>query len=121
MTYVDGFVFVVKKKNLVAYKKMAAEGGKLWKKHGALSYKECIGNDLTPEHVKLTFPKLTKCKKDEIVCFSYITYKSKSHRDTVNAKVMKDPAMSAEAWKDKPMPFDMNRMTMGGFEAFVDL
>jgi uncharacterized protein YbaA (DUF1428 family) len=121
MTYIDGFVFVVKKKNLAAYKKMAALGGKVWKKHGALSYKECIGDDLNMEHIKLTFPKLTKAKKDEVVCFSYITYKSKAHRDKVNAAVMKDPSMSPEAWKDKEMPFDMNRMSAGGFESFVDL
>lgn len=120
MSYVDGFVFVVSKKNLKAYEKMAKQGSKIWKKHGALEYYECKGDDLKQKHVTLTFPKLVKLKKDETVWFSFITYKSKAHRNEVNKKVMKDPLMTDEKyWKDKPMPFDMKRMSMGGFKTIV--
>lgn len=121
--YVDGFVLVVPKKNLAAYKKMAALGGKVWRKHGALDYKECIGEDLNPEMGGMQvfpFPKMTKLKPGETVVFSYILYKSRSHRDQVNAKVMKDPLMNNPEYKDQPMPFDMKRMAYGGFEVIVD-
>ncbi|MBI5223998.1 DUF1428 domain-containing protein [Candidatus Micrarchaeota archaeon] len=122
MTYVDGFVLVIKKKNLKAYKKMATLGAKTWKKYGALQYFECIGDDLNPDMgpVKLlTFSKMTKLKKDETVWFSFIIFKSKSHRDQVNAKVMKDPSMNNPDFKDS-MPFDLNRMAVGGFKVVVE-
>lgn len=118
--YVDGFVIPIKKKNLKAYKKMAELGKRLWRKHGALDYKECIMEDPKPKWVKLTFPKLAKTKPGETVVFSYIVYKSRKHRDQVNEKVMKDPAMNDPKYKDMPMPFEMNRMSYGGFDVIVD-
>ncbi|MDP3964299.1 MAG: DUF1428 domain-containing protein [bacterium] len=120
--YVDGFVFVVPKKNLAAYKKMASDGGKVWMKNGALSYKECMIDDAHPQHAILTFPKLTKKKPSETVWFSYIEYRSKSHRDQVNAKVMKDPMMDPYNPKNKgmAMPFDEKRMAYGGFKVIVN-
>lgn len=124
MKYVDGFVLVVPKKNLAEYKKMASEAGKIWMKYGALEYKECVGEDLNPDmggEKFLTFPKMTKTKPDETVVFSYIVYKSRKHRDQVNAKVMKDPTMNDPKNKEKPMPFDMKKMAYGGFETLVDL
>ena len=117
-TYVDGFVLTVPKKKLAAYKKMATVGRNLWLKHGALDYKECIGNDLKSKWVTFTFPKMAKAKAGELVVFSYITYKSRTHRDQVNAKVMKDPLMKAPK-KKTPMPFDMKRMAYGGFTVLV--
>ena len=123
MKYVDGYVFVVQKKNLKAYSEMAKIAGKIWKKYGALESLECIGDDLHPKiggMKALTFPKMTKAKKGETVWFSFIVYKSKKHRDQVNAKVMKDPAMNQEVWKDKPMPFDTKRMAYGGFKTIVE-
>lgn len=121
-TYVDGFVLVVPKDKITEYKKMAMLGAKLWKKHGALDYKECVGDDLTPDSQGmpiLQFPKMTKCKPEETVVFSYITFKSRAHRDSVNAKVMKDPLMNDPKYKDKPMPFDMKKMAYGGFKVLV--
>ena len=120
MRYVDGFVLVVPKKNIAAYRRMANEGGRLWKKYGALDYKECVGDDLQPKGITLTFPKAMKVKKSETVFFSYIVFKSRAHRDQVNAKVMKDPAMNDPKYKNKPMPFDMKRMAYGGFKVIVD-
>jgi uncharacterized protein YbaA (DUF1428 family) len=118
MSYVDGYVLPVPKKNVPAYRRIAQKAGKLWRKHGALDYKECVGDDLkapwgTP------FPKMLKLKPGETVMFAYILYKSRAHRDQVNAKVMNDPLMK-EGMKDTPMPFDMKRMIYGGFKVLVD-
>jgi alkaline phosphatase len=117
--YVDGFVLTVKKKDLAAYKKMAREGAKLWQKHGALEYKECVLEDKKPKGITLTFPKLAGTKPNEVVIFSYIVYKSRAHRDQVSGKVMADPAM--DKYQGQPMPFDMKRMAYGGFEVLVEM
>ena len=101
--YVDGFVLVIPKKNLDAYRKMAQQGAKMWMKHGALDYKECVGDDLSPNMggmKVLTFTKMTKARKDETVWFSYITYKSRAHRDQVNKKVMAQMDKDAKKHKD---------------------
>jgi uncharacterized protein YbaA (DUF1428 family) len=121
--YVDGFVLSVPKKNLKAYRKMALDAGKVWKKYGALSYIECMGEDLKPQGDAevMNFIELAKPKKDEVVFFSFITYKSRKHRDEVNAKVMKEMSKYAEKHKNIKMPFDMKRMAYGGFEAVVSL
>lgn len=122
--YVDGFVFVVPKKNFAEYRKMAQWGRKIWLKCGALDYKECIGDDMKQKGMggmkHLLFPNIAKAKHNEDVWFSFIVYKSKKHRDEVNVKVMKDPSMNDSTWKDKPMPFDMKRMACGGFKVVVD-
>ena len=123
MTYVDGFVIPVQKNKLAMYKKMATLGGKIWMRYGALRYVECVGDDLksAAKWKCLPFYTLAKAKPSETVIFSFIVYKSKAHRNSVNAKVMKDPAMSPEKWKNKPMPFEMKRMAVGGFKTLVDL
>lgn len=122
--YVDGFVFVVPKKNLAKYRKMAELGKKIWKKHGALDYKECVGDDLSPKGMggpmPMSFTKMAKAKPSETVWFSFIVFKSKKHRNAVNAKVMKDPAMNDPQWTSKSMPFDMRRFAYGGFKVEVD-
>jgi uncharacterized protein YbaA (DUF1428 family) len=115
--YVDGFVLVVPKNKLSLYKDMAKLGAKLWKKYGALDYKECVVDDAKPKGVVFTFPKMAKLKQGETVWFSYITYKSRKHRDQVNAKVMKDPAMNDPKYKE--MPMDMKRFAYGGFKVVV--
>jgi uncharacterized protein YbaA (DUF1428 family) len=117
--YADGFVLVVPKKNLVAYRRMAAAAGKVWHEHGALEYRECVGEDLKIK-MGMPFPRLAKAKPTETVVFSWIVYKSRAHRDRVNAKVMKDPRIT-EMMKGKEMPFDMKRMSYGGFEVMVDI
>ena len=119
--YVDGFVLVIPQQNVAAYKKMATEASKVWKKHGALDYKECMLDDSTPPMVTLTFPKLAKAREGETVWFSYITYKSRAHRDQVNRKVMAEMEKKAEKYKDQPMPFDPKRMSYGGFKVQVSI
>lgn len=118
MTYVDGFVFAVPKNNFQAYKKMAKEAGKVWKKHGALGYYECIGDDLHPKMVSLTFPKLIKLKPTENAWFSFIIFKSKAHRNKVNANVMKEFEKKYKKQEMK-MPFDMKRMSYAGFKTII--
>ncbi len=117
--YVDGFVLVVPKSKIAEYKKMATEGSKVWKKYGALDYKECMMDDPKPKLVKFTFPQMIKAKPNEVVWFSYITYKSRAHRDQVNKKVMAEMNEKYADKKDMPMPFDMNRMAYGGFKVIV--
>lgn len=121
--YVDGFVIPLRRKDVAAYKKMAEWGAQTWKKHGALQYFECIGDDLkVHKNMGQGFGKLAKLKPGETVAFSWIVYKSRKHRDEVNKKVMEemnDP-VNQEKYKDKPMPFDMKRFAYGGFKPIVE-
>jgi uncharacterized protein YbaA (DUF1428 family) len=119
MRYVDGYVLPVPKKNLKAYARMAQKAGKVWRDHGALDYKECTGDDLNVKF-GVPFPRMMKVKPGETVVFSYIVFKSRAHRDRVNAKVMKDPRL-AKMMDPKAMPFDIKRMVYGGFKVLVDL
>lgn len=127
--YIDAFVIAIKKSQLENYKMMAAWGGKIWMKHGALSYVESVGEDLYPDMSQgpeemwkfLWFPAMVNMKEDETVIFSFITYKDRAHRDEVNAKVMQDPEMNNPDNWPKEMPFTMDRMAYGGFESFVSL
>ncbi len=121
MRYVDGFVLTVPTKKLKAYKKMAQEGGEVWTKFGALEYMECVADDVKPQHVTFTFPIMAKAEKNETVIFSFIVFKSRKHRDSVNKKVMAFFDKKYKDKKDQDMPFDMKRMAYGGFTAIVDL
>lgn len=118
MAYVDGFVMCVPEAKLSAYQKMAKKAGKIWMEYGALEYRECVGDDMEVKF-GLPFPKLAKPKEGELVVFSFIVYKNRSHRDKVNAAVMKDPRLN-ELCDEKNMPFDPKRMAYGGFKSIVD-
>ncbi len=117
MPYVDGFVLAVPKKNLEAYKDMARNAGAVWMEHGALSYVECIADDV-PYGELTSFPRSVQATDDEVVIFSWITYESREQRDVINAKVMADPRVKSDP---ATMPFDGKRMIFGGFESFVEL
>jgi len=119
MRYVDGFVLPVPKKNLKIYRSIAQKAGKVWREHGALQYIEAAGDDLDVK-LGVTFPKTIKLKPGETVVISFILFKSRTDRDRVNAKVMKDPRMKKMMEKG-PMPFDVKRMVYGGFKLLVDL
>lgn len=86
MRYVDGFVLPVPKKNLQAYRRISRKAGKIWREHGALEYRECTGDDLKAKGMA-SFPRITRLKRGETVAFSWIVYKSRAHRDRVNALV----------------------------------
>ena len=117
MQYVDGFIVPVPKKRLNAYRTMARKAAKVWREHGALDYRECVAEDVKVG-TWTSFPRSVKLKPGETVVFSWITYKSRKHRDRVNTKVMKDPRL-ADMMDPKAMPFDAKRMIYGGFEVFV--
>jgi uncharacterized protein YbaA (DUF1428 family) len=117
--YVDGFVVAVPKQNVDAYRRMARKAGKIWREHGALEYRECIADDV-PVGKVTSFPKAVKVKSNEVVAFSWITYKSRAQRDRINAKVMSDPRL-ASMMEGKDMPFDAKRMIYGGFKVIVDV
>ena len=115
--YVDGFVIPLPKKNVNTYGRMAKKASKVWRDHGALEFRECVGDDLNVK-MGLPFPRGIKTKPGETVLFSYIVFKSRVHRDRVNAKVMRDPRL-AKLMKS-PMPFDVKRMLYGGFKTIVE-
>jgi uncharacterized protein YbaA (DUF1428 family) len=119
MSYVDGFLLPVPKKNLDAYRRMARKSGKVWREHGALDYVECVADDVKPGKWT-SFPQAVKLKPGETVWFSWIVYKSRRHRDRVLAKVMKDKRITPMMDPKKP-PFDGRRMMWGGFKVMVDL
>jgi uncharacterized protein YbaA (DUF1428 family) len=118
MRYVDGFVLAVPKKNLTAYKRMARTASKVWRDHGALEFRECVGDDLRAK-MGMPFARVLKLKPGETAVFSWIVFKSRAHRDRVNAKVMKDPRI-AHMCDPTAMPFDAKRMAYGGFRVLVD-
>ena len=122
--YVEGFVLVVPKDKIEEYQKMAEAGKEMWMKYGALEYMECVGEDLDPKEMggmkSLAFTELAKAGPNETVWFSFIVYESKKRRDEINAKVVEEMNKQAEENKDFPMPFDMRRMAVGGFEVKVE-
>jgi uncharacterized protein YbaA (DUF1428 family) len=109
----------VPKRKIETYRRISRTAGAVWKKHGALDYMECVGDDLKTK-MGVPFPRIARIKPGEAVVFSWILYKSRGHRDRVNAKVMKDPKI-AKMMDPKAMPFDMKRMAFGGFRVLVDL
>ncbi len=118
MSYVDGFVLPVPKRKLAAYRSMARKSGRIWREHGALAYLEAVADDVKPgKHT--SFPQSVKLKPGETVVFAYIVYKSRAHRDRVNARVMKDPRLKP-MMDPKAMPFDGKRMFWGGFKVLVE-
>jgi uncharacterized protein YbaA (DUF1428 family) len=118
MPYVDGFVVPLPKRNLKAYRRLATKAGKIWREHGAVDYWECIADDVKGGKVT-SFPRSVKLKSGETVLFSWIVFKSRAHRDQVNAKVIADPRLAE--MMDEKSPFDAQRMIYGGFKSFVRL
>ena len=119
MPYIDAFVLPVARKNLPAYRRMSRKTGKIWRDHGALEYRECVGDDLNMKFA-VPFPRRIRLKRGETVVFSWIMYQSRAARDRINAKAMKDPRMDGMT-DMKAMPFDVKRMVTGGFRVMVDV
>jgi uncharacterized protein YbaA (DUF1428 family) len=114
--YVDGFVVPVPKSKIGEYKEFSTKASKMWKDRGALQYIECVGDDVKPGK-ETSFPQSVKLKDDEVVVFSWITYKSREDRDRINKEIMDDPEMKKMG---EHMPFDGKRMFMGGFKPIVE-
>jgi len=119
MPYVDGFVVPVPKRNLKAYRRLSTQAGKIWREHGAVDYWECVADDVKPGKVT-SFPQSVKLKSGETVLFSWIVFKSRAHRDRVNAKVIADPRLG-KMMDARSAPFDGRRMIYGGFKSLVRL
>ena len=117
MAYVDGFLLTVPARKLAVYRRIAAKAGKVWKDHGALEYRECVGDDVKVKY-GTPFSKAARAKKGEVVVFSWIVYKSRAHRDRILPKIMQDKRLTSMGPKD--MPFDMKRMVYGGFKTGVE-
>jgi uncharacterized protein YbaA (DUF1428 family) len=115
--YVDGFLVPLPKRNVDTYRRQARKAGKVWIEHGALEVRECIADDVSRGKVT-SFPRGLDLKRSEVVVFSWIVYKSRAHRDRVNAKVMADPRLADMM---DAMPFDAERMVYGGFDTLVHL
>jgi len=118
MPYVDGFLLPIPRRNIERYKKMARLAATVWREHGALEYREAVGDDLKVKW-GTAFPRVARAKSGETVIFAWIVYQSRAHRDRVNRKVMKDPRL-AEMMQGMDMPFDMKRMSYGGFRVIVE-
>lgn len=116
--YVDGFVLPIRKDNIEKYREIATKACAVWMEHGALDYRECVGDDLLIKGM-VSFAKIADAKEDETVVFAWITYRSREHRDEVNAKVMADPRMLEMGGADE-MPFDCSRIACGGFQTIVE-
>jgi len=117
MDYVDGFLLAVPANRLEDYRRMAHEAGKIWMEHGALAFRECVGDDLNIKDMR-QFPTVIDAKPNDLVMFSFIIFKSRAHRDEVNAKVMADPRIKELCDPANP-PFECSQMAYGGFNTLV--
>ena len=117
--YIDGFVLSVPQEKIERYREMATLACKVWMEHGAVAYCECVGDDMEAKDM-VSFPQLANAQPGETVVFAWIMYRSREHRDEVNAKVMADPRMNEMCGKDEEMPFDCKRMAYGGFKTIVE-
>ena len=120
MSYVDGYVIPLLESNIGSYKKLAEKMGAIWMEHGALAYKECIADDIDSEMSNGAFRKASNSSDGETVIFAFAVYESREHRDQVNQKVFQDPRVK-ESCDENNMPFEINRMIMGGFDIMVYL
>ena len=118
MAYVDGFLLPIQRRKLPLYRQLARTAGKVWKKHGALEYRECVGDDVKGPHTA-PMRKGVRLKAGEVLFFSWIVYKSKRDRARINKLVMQDPQILKVMEKSMKV-FDMKRMGFGGFKVFVE-
>jgi uncharacterized protein YbaA (DUF1428 family) len=118
MAYVDGFLLAIPARKLALYRRISTKAGKVWMDHGALEYRECVGDHLVQKG-SAAFQKRARAKRGEIVVFSWIVYKSRAHRDKILPKIMQDKRLTT--MDPKNVPFDMKRMSYGGFKVLVDM
>jgi uncharacterized protein YbaA (DUF1428 family) len=116
--YVDLYILPIPKKHLAAYRRIANRFGKIIADHGALEYREFLGDDLKSKFIA-GFPTKIKLKPGEVLISSVVEFRSKTHRDQVNKRSMEDPRMK-RMMTEKPI-FDMKRMLYGGFSTFVKM
>jgi len=115
--YIDGFALPVQRDRLNEYKLLAEAVANIWKEHGALDYREYVGDDLYLEGTR-TFTDLVAAKKDETIVFGWVVFDSREARDLANKKVASDPRM-VDLIESSNSGFDAGRMAYGGFQPLV--
>lgn len=115
--YVDGFVFPVPRDHLDEYQRLAEAVASIWKEHGALDYREYVGDDLYLEGTR-SFPDCVAASDVEAVVFGWVVFESREARDRANEKVAADPRV-AELMAASASGFDASRMVYGGFRPLV--
>lgn len=115
--YIDGFVFPIPKNHINEYKRLVDTVAEIWREHGALEYREYVGDDLTLEGTR-SFTDLVEGSEDDDIVFGWVMFESREARDSVNKKVAADPRM-AKLVEDSNSGFDPARMAYGGFSAFA--
>ncbi len=116
--YIDGFVLPIPREHLEGYKRVVTKVAKVWKEHGALDYKEFVGDDLVLEGTR-SFTEAVIATEDEVIVFGWVVFKSRQARDLVNKKVAADPRM-VELIDSSDCGFDATRMIYGGFQVLVN-
>lgn len=115
--YIDGFVFPIQRDRLDEYKRLAEAVAGIWKEHGALDYREYVGDDMHLEGTR-SFSDLVSQAEDEVILFGWVVFESREARDLANQKVAADPRM-AEIVESSSAGFDPAQMAYGGFQPFV--
>ncbi len=115
--YIDGFVLPIPRNCLDQYEQVVKIVAKIWKQHGALDYREFIGDDMKLEGTSY-FPDVVSAAEDEAIIFGWVVFESREARNLINEKVAADPRM-AELVDSSNTGFDATRMAYGGFQSFV--
>ena len=115
--YIDGFVLPIPRDSLDEYQRLVEEVAEIWKEHGALSYREYVGDDLNLEGTR-SFTDLAGATEDEAIVFGWVEFESREARDLANEKVAADPRM-AEIISSTDSGFDARRMAYAGFQPLV--
>ncbi|MDH3439446.1 MAG: DUF1428 domain-containing protein [Gammaproteobacteria bacterium] len=115
--YIDGFVLPVPRDRLNEYKRVVEAVAEIWKEHGALDYREYVGDDLHLEGTR-SFTDLVAATEDEAIVYGWVVFDSREARDLANKKVAADPRM-VDLIESSETGFDARRMAYGGFKSFV--
>ncbi len=115
--YIDGFVFPLPRDRLDAYARLAESVAEIWKEHGALDYREYVGDELVLEGTR-SFTDATAATGDEVIVFGWVEFESREARDLANEKVAADSRV-ADLMRSSDTGFDAERMVYGGFQPFI--
>lgn len=121
--YIDGYVFPLRRDQVDVYQKAAEQIAKIWREHGALAYKEFLGDDLQMAGTR-SFVEMGSLSDDEVVVFGWVAFSSRESRDLAHEKIAADPRMSrlVEPLIDPANTvFNAERMACAGFRPFVSV
>ncbi len=115
--YIDGFVLPIPRDRLSDYRRVVEAVAEIWKEHGALDYREYVGDDMKLEGTR-SFTEVIASTNDEAIIFGWVVFESREARDRANEKVATDPRM-ADLMESSNSGFDAQRMAYGGFKVLV--